>query len=111
MGHIPPIYGQSTINLARRRWNMSVFARFNGAKQAIDYSPNGEDNLAEATKNGTPAWYTINLKLGIHLHEYALLQLGCYNLFDQHYKQFASGISAPGRNLSFTLRMGLNKRN
>jgi len=111
LGHIPPIYGQSTINLARRRWNMSVFARFNGAKQAIDYSPNGEDNLAEATKNGTPAWYTINLKLGIHLHEYALLQLGCYNLFDQHYKQFASGISAPGRNLSFTLRMGLNKRN
>lgn len=111
LGHIPPLYAQSTLKLTRRNWNMSLFARFNGAKQAIDYSPNGEDNLAEATKEGTPPWHTFNLKVGINLHQYVLLQLSCYNILDYHYKQFASGISAPGRNISFTLRLGLNKRN
>jgi hemoglobin/transferrin/lactoferrin receptor protein len=41
---------------------------------------------------------TINLAKGLHL------QLGLENIFDRNYRYFASGFSAPGRNVIVALR-------
>lgn len=107
LGHIPPIYGQTSVNLVRENWNMSLYSRYNGQKLAVDYSLSGEDNLPEATNDGTPAWYTINLKGAWNVHERLLIQASVENILDHHYKQFASGISSPGRSFSITLRTTL----
>ena len=75
--------------------------------QRGDYSPSGEDNLAEATAAGSPTWFTINLKSTIRVNEKVQIQGAITNMLDRHYKQFSSGISAPGRSFSITLRLQL----
>jgi hypothetical protein len=41
------------------------------------------------------------------LGKYVMLQAAVENIADLHYRQFASGISAAGRNFSVTLRADL----
>ena len=69
-----------------------------------DYNPNGEDNLQYATPDGMPSWVTFNLKAGVQLHRHLLLQAGVENILDRNYRHFASGFSAPGRNVILALR-------
>ena len=42
--------------------------------------------------------------MGYQINKTLKVQLGLDNIMDIHYKEFASGISAPGRNF----RMGMN---
>ena len=44
------------------------------------------------------------LRLGYALHRSLDVQAACENLFDANYRVFASGVSAPGRNVRLTLR-------
>ena len=70
---------------------------------------NREDNLQYATSNGLPAWYTVNFKTQYSIYKrgtLVTLQTGIENIFDVHYRLFASGISAMGRNFYATIRVG-----
>ncbi len=107
LDHIPPLYGQVRLvhHLDRFRGEASLV--FNGWKHLSDYSPGGEDNLQYATVHGTPAWYVLHLRASYQLLPSLQLQLALENVLDVHYRVFASGISAPGRNLVTTLRATL----
>ena len=59
--------------------------------------------IQEALGHGTPSWWTLNLESHILMNANLNLQLGVSNIFDLHYKSFASGISAPGRGAYLTL--------
>ena len=52
---------------------------------------------------GSPRWMTLGLNSSYAFNENWKLQGIIGNIFDQHYREFASGISAPGRNFSFSL--------
>jgi hemoglobin/transferrin/lactoferrin receptor protein len=106
LDHIPPVFGRTGISYARGRFNSEVFALYSGWKRAKDYSPSGEDNLNYATPDGMPGWYALNLRLGYKLHPNLLLQGAVENILDHNYRVFASGISAPGRNLVLSARLG-----
>ena len=103
-GHIPPLFGRSKLVFERKKWDLEFFSEYNGWKNIADYSSGSVDNLAEATIDGTPPWYTLNLRMGIELHQFAQIQIGAYNLMDVHYKSFSSGISAPGRSFMISIR-------
>lgn len=104
LGHIPPVYGRSAIRVTKGKWSLDFYARYNGWKRVDDFALTGEDNLNEATVDGSPPWYTLNLKGHITIRKHVQVQLGVENILDVHYKSFSSGISAPGRNLSIGLR-------
>lgn len=104
LDHIPPLFGITTLKYSLQQFNVEFYSRYNGWKRIADYSPSGEDNEKYATEDGMPAWYTLNLKAGYQINRYLALQAGMENIMDVHYRYFASGISAPGRNLIFTLR-------
>jgi hemoglobin/transferrin/lactoferrin receptor protein len=104
LDHIPPVYGRMAITHTSDKWNASVYGLFNGWKRIADYNPNGEDNLQYATVDGMPSWFTINARAGYNFSKNLTLQLMLENITDLNYRYFASGISAPGRNLSITLR-------
>ena len=89
------------------KFTTEFYARYNGWKHIEDYSPGGEDNEAYATADGMPAWYTLNLRAGYQFNQNISLQAGFENMLDKHYRNFASGISAPGRNIYVTLRANL----
>jgi hemoglobin/transferrin/lactoferrin receptor protein len=109
LDHIPPFYGKAGALLKLKGFVIDAYTQFNGAKPLQQYNINGEDNLQYATSNGLPAWYTVNFKTQYSVYKrgtLVTLQTGVENIFDTHYRLFASGISAMGRNFYATIRVG-----
>jgi hemoglobin/transferrin/lactoferrin receptor protein len=107
LDHIPPIYGRFGLNYDKNKINAEIFTLFNGRKNIQDYLLNGEDNEQYAVKNyGMPAWWTLNMRLGLALGKGGKIQVGIDNLMDVNYRVFASGIHAGGRNVYVALRYG-----
>jgi hemoglobin/transferrin/lactoferrin receptor protein len=110
LDHIPPSFGRIGSQLQLKGFRLDLYTQFSGAKKLADYNLNGEDNLQYATTNGTPSWYTLNLKLQYSTFKRGIainLQTGVENILDAHYRLFASGISAMGRNIYVAVRLGL----
>ena len=80
-------------------------------KKLEDYNiSEGIDNIEETPfiidKDefyGSPSWLTFNFYARLKATKNIDLLVNVDNIFDQHYKEFASAISAPGRNFSFTI--------
>ena len=89
---------------------------FAGKKHPKDYSRCGVDGLedtpiigrsdttGEIEYAGTPSWHRFNLSLTYNINATTKVGADLHNLFDVHYKEFASGISAPGRSLRLRLQ-------
>jgi hemoglobin/transferrin/lactoferrin receptor protein len=104
LDHIPPLMGKWSALYEEEKWYAECFVLFNGWKRLEQYNADGEDNPQYATADGTPAWATINWRAGLQANEKIQLQFQLENLLDQNYRTFASGLSAPGRNVSITVR-------
>jgi hemoglobin/transferrin/lactoferrin receptor protein len=104
LDHIPPTFGKTSLVLKKQRFRGEFYAMYNGWKRLKDYNLKGEDNIAEATVYGMPAWFTLNLRTNFNIHKNLMLQMSLENILDKNYRTFASGISAPGRNFSITIR-------
>ena len=111
LSSVPPLFGNVELNYVRNRIETGVHFIFNGRKRAKDYNiSEGIDNieqspyiLSEQSYYGTPAWYTLNYYVRIKTSKYVDLLMNVDNILDHHYKEFASGINAPGRNFSVTV--------
>ncbi len=104
LDHIPPIFGKLNVVMNTKKLRVEFFVLYNGWKKIKDYGTSGEDNEVYATSEGMPAWYTLNLRSMYTFNQNIQLQIALENILDQNYRVFASGISAPGRNLMLTLR-------
>ncbi len=104
LDHIPPVFGRTALTFTNKRLTAEAYALYNGWKKIRDYNPSGEDNAQYATPEGTPSWWTLNIKASLRLHPLFTLQAGVENLLDRNYRYFASGFSAPGRNVLLALR-------
>ena len=117
--HIPPSFGKTAFYADFDDWRASCFVLYNGRKAIDEYDiESGTDNEEESPMEwvltnegnaiveyqGTPAWYTLNVSAMYRLSESFTVQMALENILDHHYKTFASGLSAPGRNLILTLR-------
>lgn len=106
LDHIPPAFGRVGLKHSKENWQAETYLLFNGWKRIGDYNPDGEDNQQYATADGMPAWYTLNIRGLIKLGKQVSLQAQVENLFDRNYRYFASGISAPSRNVIVSLKAG-----
>jgi hemoglobin/transferrin/lactoferrin receptor protein len=105
LDHIPPIYGRAGFR-AKYKWlRGEVFTVFNGKKKVKDYNMLGEDNFAQGTGTDLPCWAILNARIGFQPVKWFGFDLGCDNIMDLRYRQFASGISAPGRNFFVSARI------
>jgi len=116
LSSISPFFGNFDINYGNEKLEAGTSLRFNGRKKIKDYNlEEGIDNQnqspivdAEATEDiniyyGTPSWFTIGVYGKYAINQNFALQGRLNNIFDQHYKEFASSISAPGRDFSVSL--------
>jgi hemoglobin/transferrin/lactoferrin receptor protein len=116
MSSIPPLFGQFDINYNDTNFQLGASLRFNSRKDISDFNiPEGIDNHdltpivnPNATNDnekfyGSPAWMTLGLNSSYAFNEHWKIQGMISNVFDEHYREFASGVSAPGRNFSFAL--------
>ncbi len=104
LDHIPPLYGQVGGRWHTAQASLEGNMLFNGKKRLEDYNLEGEDNLQYAPANGTAAWATFNLRASYRFSKFLTIQAGIDNMLDMQYRNFASGINAPGRNFWLTLR-------
>jgi hemoglobin/transferrin/lactoferrin receptor protein len=105
LDHIPPTFGRIGVTYTKAKFFGELFSNFNGWKRLRNYSSSGEDNLQYATPEGMPSWYTINARASYTLNKVFTFQAGVDNILDLQYRQFASGINSPGRNIFGTLRV------
>ncbi len=111
LSSIPPIFGNIELNYVKNRLELGLRFIFNGRKKLEDYNiSEGIDNIEETPflvdedqYYGTPTWQTMNFYSRFKVNRNIDLLFNIDNIFDQHYKEFASAISAPGRNFSFTV--------
>ena len=107
LGHIPPLFGRSSLTYRKSSFFLDIYFIYQGWKHAEDFSPFGEDNEGEAMEYGFPSWWTANIKVGFELGKYVDFMLAVENLFDQFYKPYAAGVSSAGRNFILTARFTL----
>ena len=107
LGHIPPIFGRTSLTYRKSRFFVDTYFVYHGWKSVNDFSPFGEDNDEEAMAYGFPSWWTANIKAGFQAGSHLSFILAIENLIDQFYKPYASGVSAPGRNFIITARFTL----
>ena len=105
LDHIPPFFGKISARYHKNKLDAEVYSIFNAKKSLNDYYLNGEDNEQYAPADGMPGWYTLNLRLGYRLIRFVNIQAGVDNITDVQYRNFASGINAPGRNIFVALRL------
>lgn len=118
--HIPPSFGKTAFYADFDKWRASFYILYNGAKPIDEYDlVSGTDNEEESPfiwvenpdsgwmekeYQGTPAWHTINMSAMYRFSKSITVQMAVENILDIHYKTFASGLSAPGRNFVLTFR-------
>ncbi|HHS95021.1 MAG TPA: hypothetical protein ENJ45_00400 [Phaeodactylibacter sp.] len=130
MAHIPPAYGQTSMSFRKGKIHLEAVAKYNAAKSITEYAVNKitrneQTGELEYDYDGTPdnpelgiaykvdnkvvyegvyGWTTFNLYGSYAFNEKFSIDLAVENIMDVHYRHFASGVSAPGRNFIFTLR-------
>jgi hemoglobin/transferrin/lactoferrin receptor protein len=102
LSHIPPLYGKVSMAYVDDHQQISLRLRYNGEKPVSEYG-GSEDNLINATAKGTPAWYTLNAYYLRKINNSISVSFALENIMDTHYRPFASGVSAPGRNIILSL--------
>ena len=103
LAHIPPVYGRAGLHIDKDRWSAKAIVRYNGMKPIEDFGSSA-DNPDLATPIGSLSWSTFNLYSTYKLTPTARFSLSIENVFDKHYRPFAAGISAPGRNIILSIR-------
>ena len=61
------------------------------------------DSDGNAIGEGSPGWFTLNLRGGMQVSEYSQLTFALENLLDKRYREHGSGINAPGFNVIVSL--------
>lgn len=112
LSSIPPLFGDLEFGYDNNKFGAGLRWRFNGEKKLEDYNIiEGIDNLNQTPQNeqglfvGTPRWSTLDFNFNYNFSNQVMLLLNLNNLFDTHYKEFASSISAPGRHLNIALNV------
>ncbi len=107
LAHIPPVFGKSELIFYNESLTGAFYGYYNGWKRPEDFSPGTTDNPSEATVDGFPSWYTLNVRVARRFSPSFSFNFAVENILDHHYKTFASGLSASGRNLIFSATFNL----
>lgn len=107
--HVAPFFGASGFMFTKNRISASVFANYNGeiSYAQLALSERADNHLYAKDDNGNPdapSWFTINAKASYQLMSKISIDVGLENILDKRYRPYASGITAPGRNLIISLR-------
>lgn len=107
--HIAPIYGKFNFRYKKGRLRADFYGLFSGAKPNSKMAPSELDKptIYLEDQNGklySPPWWTLNLKSSYSFSKNILVLAGIENILDKRYRPYSSGIVAPGRNFTGTIR-------
>jgi hemoglobin/transferrin/lactoferrin receptor protein len=102
--HTTPLFGNASVYYNSNKIQSEFFVRFNGKRKFEDLPPSERNKPQLYSAYGSPAWYTLNLRLRYQIKTNLSLNSALENILDHHYRTYSSGISAPGRNFVISLK-------
>ncbi len=102
--HTTPLFGQTSFIFNLKKIKAELFARYNGRKSKKDFAPSELNKAYLYTVDGSPSWMTLNFRSSYQLTSNLSMSAAVENIFDVHYRPYSSGISAPGRNVIFSVK-------
>lgn len=109
--HAAPLFGVSRLRYRHQGLTLEFNAMYQGeiAHAKLAVSEQGKNDIYALDADGNtyaPAWYTLNFRAMYQISQALSLNAGVENLADQRYRPYSSGISAPGRNVVLSVRVG-----
>lgn len=106
--HTTPVFGRTALTYQNKKLRSEFSIDFNGGRNRSDIPSSEIDRKPYLyTPDGTPGWYTLNLKSSYQATDFLNINVGIENMLDLHYRPYSSGISAPGRNFVVALRASI----
>lgn len=111
ISHISPPFGQLILNYSIKKYLLGVSSRYNWSMpyNRLPISEKTAPHLYAIDNDGqpwSPSWVVFNLLFSYRNDRFSG-SIMLENLFDQRYRPFGSGISAPGRGIQIQLQIRL----
>lgn len=108
--HVAPAFGSTRFSFTNKKIRLMVYANYNGNIEFKDLALSERADAHLYAKDGdgnpyAPAWATLNFKSSFAVAKFISLDAGVENILDKRYRPYSSGITAPGRNFIFALRV------
>ncbi|PID87717.1 MAG: TonB-dependent receptor [Bacteroidia bacterium] len=108
--HAPPLFGSSHLRFSQKKWQCIVYVEYNGKLnyEQLPESEKSKTHIYAKDANGNPyvpRWLTVNLKSSYRINPIIQLDVGIENIMNKLYRPYSSGISAPGRNFLFAVKI------
>lgn len=103
--HVPPTFGKFNLIYRKAAFTGRFYIDYNFRKEAdeIPLSERTSKPHLFAFDGSTPGWYTLNISGAYRFKKGFITRIFAENLLDLNYRTYSSGISAQGRNFSFSL--------
>ena len=107
--HAAPLFGNTHLVWEREKFKLDAYMDYNGQFNYDELSPSeqGKAYLYALDPDGNPyapRWYTLNFASQYRFNDRWKLTAALENITDQRYRQYSSGISAPGRNFIISVK-------
>jgi hemoglobin/transferrin/lactoferrin receptor protein len=108
--HVAPAFGSTRFSFTNKKIRLMAYANYNGKIEFNDLalSERADAHLYAKDAAGNPyapAWTTFNFKSSFEVAKFVTIDAGVENILDKRYRPYSSGITAPGRNFIFALRV------
>lgn len=108
--HVAPAFGSTRFSFTNKKIRLMLYANYNGEIEFKDLALSERADAHLYAKDGdgnpyAPAWATLNFKSSFAVAKFIMLDAGVENILDKRYRPYSSGITAPGRNFIFALRV------
>ncbi|MBX2914027.1 MAG: TonB-dependent receptor [Cyclobacteriaceae bacterium] len=108
--HVAPAFGSTRFSFTNKKIRLMLYANYNGKIEFKDLAPSERADAHLYAKDGdgnpyAPAWTTFNFKSSFAVAKFITLDAGVENILDKRYRPYSSGITAPGRNFIFAVRI------
>jgi len=103
--HAPPLFGQTSLEYKFKKFHTEFYVKYNGAIKFEDLAPSEQNKTDLYTADGSLAWFTVNTRFSYYINENFSTNFAVENILDKNYRTYSSGISAPGINVIFSMKV------
>lgn len=103
--HTTPVFGKTSISYRGRQFRVEFSAQYQAKKEFDELAPSEQNKTHLYTEDGALGWSSLNFNLSYQPNQLFQINGAVENILDRHYRPYSSGISAPGRNFVFSLRI------
>jgi hemoglobin/transferrin/lactoferrin receptor protein len=107
--HAAPAFGMSRFTFSKNKLKLIITSQYSAVVTDIDMptEEKGKPQLYIKNANGnpySPSWITFNFNSSYQVFPFMEINLGIENIRNLRYRPYSSGLTAPGRSFTFSLK-------